>query len=99
MKRITCESLAGTPFVALNDLAHVSSRTIAAIPPEQVKGVRDEKEQKDYLHVPGMAAAHEAFLVRGQWPSASGWGRAPGEVVAPADLPRFHETVRSMARK
>ena len=87
------------PFVALNDLAHVSSKTIAAIPAPQVSGVREEKEQKDYLHVPGMAAAHENFLVRGAWPSASGWGREPGEVVTPADLARFHDTVRAMAAK
>src|ERR1700753_3256204 len=69
------------PFVALNDLAHVSSGTIAPIPPSLVTHVREEKEQKDYLHVASMAATHENFLVRGVWPSASGWGRAPGEVT------------------
>ncbi|HUR58798.1 MAG TPA: Gfo/Idh/MocA family oxidoreductase, partial [Opitutaceae bacterium] len=80
------------PFVLLNDLAHVSSGRIAPIPPAQVSGMREEKEQKDYLHVADMAAAHEAFLTKGVWPSACGWGRAPGEVVTPADLSRFHET-------
>jgi len=85
------------PFVALNDLAHVSSRRITPIPHDQVSGVRDEKEQKDYLHVSGMAAAHENFLSRGVWPSANGWGREPGEVVAPADVGRFHDVVRAMA--
>jgi predicted dehydrogenase len=87
------------PFVHLNDLAHVSSGHIASIPPGQVSGVRDEKEQKDYLHVADMAAAHEAFLAKGVWPSANGWGRAPGEVVTPADLVRFHDVVRAMAKK
>jgi predicted dehydrogenase len=85
------------PFVALNDLAHISSRTIAPIPSAQISGVREEKEQKDYLHVAHMTAAHEAFLVRGTWPSSSGWGRERGEVVTLADLPRFHEVVRGMA--
>lgn len=85
------------PFVALNDLAYVSSGKITAIPPNQVSGMRDEKEQKDYLHVASMIAAHDNFLVRGLWPSASGWGREPGEVVTLADLPRFHPTVRAMA--
>jgi hypothetical protein len=84
-------------FVALNDLAHISSGRIAPIPPALVSGMRDEKEQKDYLNVAGMTAAHENFLVRGAWPGANGWGREPGEVVTPADLPRFHDVVRAMA--
>ncbi len=87
------------PFVALNDLAHVSSRTIARIPPAQVSGMRDEKEQKDYLHVTNMVAAHENFLGHGTWPGASGWARDTGEVVTPADLPRFHDVVRMMASR
>ena len=87
------------PFVMLNDLAHVSSRHIATLPTELVTAVREEKEQKDYLHVASMAAAHENFLVRGVWPGANGWGRAPGEVATPADLPRFRDTVRAMAGK
>jgi len=86
-------------FVALNDLAHVSSGTITPIPATQVAGVRDEKEQKDYLKVSGMAAAYENFLERGLWPGAGGWGRERGEVVTLADLPRFHDVVRGMARK
>jgi predicted dehydrogenase len=87
------------PFVALNNLAHISSRRIASIPAELVAAIRDQKEQKDYLHVASMTAAHENFLVRGAWPSSSGWGRAPGEVVTPADLPRFRDVVRAMAGK
>lgn len=87
------------PFVALNDLAHVSSGRIAPIPKALVSGVRDEKEQKDYLDVAGMKAAQEAFLVRGVWPGANGWERAPGDVATPADLARFHDVVRAMAGK
>lgn len=86
-------------FVALNDLAHVSSGRIAAIPAALVKGVREEKEQKDYFDVLGMTAAHENFLVRGAWPGANGWDREPGEVATAADLGRFHDVVRKMAGK
>jgi predicted dehydrogenase len=87
------------PFVALNDLAHVSSGRIASIPAALVSGLREAKEQKDYLNVAGMAAVQENFLVRGVWPGANGWDRATGEVVTPADLPRFHDIVRAMAAK
>lgn len=86
------------PFVALNDLAHVSSGIISPIPPALVSGVREEKEQKDYLNVASMAATHENFLVKGVWPGASGWERNPGEVVTLTDLTRFHEIVRAMAK-
>lgn len=84
------------PFVTLNDLAYVSTGTINPIPTSMRSWVRDEKEQKDYLHVDGMVTAHENFLVRGVWPSATGWGRAPAEVVTPADLPRFEMAIRTM---
>ena len=84
-------------FVALNDLAYISSREISTIPASLVSTVRDEKEQKDYLQVAGLVAAQETFLVRGIWPGASGWNRRPGEVATPADLPRFHQIVRAMA--
>ena len=87
------------PFVALNDLAHVSSRRIAPFPAALVSHVRDEKEQKDYINVAGMPAAQENFLLRGTWPGTTGWGREPGEVATPADLARFRDTVRAMAAK
>ena len=87
------------PFVVLNDLAYVSSGHIAPIPAAQVSGVRDEKEQKDYLHVASMMTVHENFLVRGVWPSACGWGREPAAVVTTAVLPRIHDVVRAMAAK
>lgn len=87
------------PFVALNDLAHVSSGRISPFPPELVTAVRDAKEQKDYVNVAGMQAAQENFLVRGTWPGSNGWGREPGAVVTLADLARFRDTVRAMAGK
>jgi predicted dehydrogenase len=87
------------PFVLLNNLAHVSSGTITPVPASMVRGVRDEKEQKDYLDISSMVAAHENFLVKGVWPSANGWRRATGDVATLADLPRFHDTVRAMAGK
>ena len=85
------------PFVALNDLAYLSSGKIASFPPALVTAVCDAKEQKDYVNVAGMPAAQENFLLRGIWPSTSGWTREPGAVVTPADLPRFRDTVRAMA--
>lgn len=85
------------PLVTLNALAYVSSGRIAAVPPSLLSYVRDEKEQKDYIHVSGMVTAHENFLVRGVWPSASGWGRTRGDVVTPADVNRLLPTVQAMA--
>jgi predicted dehydrogenase len=84
------------PFVALNDLAYVSSVKISPIPADLIAQVRDDKDQKDYLHVDGLAAAHERFLTKGVWPGANGWERQPGEVVTPADLTRFEPTVLAM---
>ncbi|HVU35984.1 MAG TPA: Gfo/Idh/MocA family oxidoreductase [Opitutaceae bacterium] len=84
------------PFVTLNDLAYISSGRILPLPPALISHVRDEKEQKDYLHVDGMTAAHESFLTRGIWPGASGWRDGPAEVVTPSDLPRLQATIRGM---
>jgi predicted dehydrogenase len=83
------------PFVILNDLAYVSTGRITALPTERLTGVRDEKEQKDYLNLAGMNTAIERFLDQGEWPGAT-WGREPGALVTPADLPRFHDTIRAM---
>jgi len=85
------------PFVVLNGLAHVSSGRILPIPAALVSLARDEKEQKDYLSVAGMAKVVENFLCRGIWPSYAGWRRDNGDVVTPADLARFQDVVRSMA--
>ena len=85
------------PFVTLNALAYISSGRITPIPTTLISGVRDEKEQKDYLNVAGLTSLVEQFLTRGSWPGANGWDRDRGEVVTPADLPRLNEALRSMA--
>ncbi len=85
------------PFVAVNDLAHISSGRITPIPAALVTHLRDEKDQKDYVSVAGLPAAMEQFLTRGQWPGANGWNRAPGAIATPADLPRLHAVLRAMA--
>jgi predicted dehydrogenase len=85
------------PLVVLNDLAHISSGSIHPIPPHLVAHERDEKEQKEYISVAGMAKTVDNFLCRGIWPGYAGWRRDNGEVVTPADLPRFHDVVRAMA--
>ncbi|PTX91840.1 gfo/Idh/MocA family oxidoreductase [Opitutus sp. ER46] len=84
------------PFVTLNALAYLSSGRITPLPADQLSWKRDEKEQKDYLQISGMAAVQENFLVRGVWPSAAGWARSPAEVATPADLPRLPATIREM---
>ena len=85
--------------VVLNDLAHVSSGRILPIPARLVSRSRDEKEQKEYLSVAGMAKVVERFLCRGVWPGYEGWRRDNGEVLDPSDLDRFQPTVRAMAEE
>ena len=85
------------PFVALNDLAYVSSGRIAPIPAALVTGERNDQDQKDYLQVAGLGATVEQFLARGLWPGANGWARAGGEVVTPADLPRLPDVLRALS--
>lgn len=87
------------PFVALNDLAHLSSGRIQPIPADRLSTTRDEKEQKEYLDVRGLTAAQDAFTLRGTWPGSSGWGREPGEVVTLGDLPRFQDAIRRMVAR
>ena len=87
------------PLVVLNDLAHVSSGQILPIPPHLVSTARDEKEQKEYLSVACLGKTVDNFLGRGIWPGHAGWRRDNGEVVTPADLPRFHDVVRAMAAR
>jgi len=85
------------PLVVLNDLSHVSSGSIVPIPEHLVTRERDEKEQKDYISITGLDKIVDRFLGRGIWPSYCGWRRDNGEVVTPADLGRFHATVRARA--
>jgi predicted dehydrogenase len=85
------------PFVALNDLAYISSGRIAPVPPGLVTRVRNEIDQKDYLDVANLGTSVEQFLARGLWPGANGWERDTGDVATPADLARFADVVRGMA--
>jgi predicted dehydrogenase len=85
------------PFVAVNDLAHISSGRITPIPDALVTRLRDDKDQKDYVSVAGLSAAMEQFLTRGLWPGVHGWNRDCGAVATPADLPRLHAVLREMA--
>ena len=84
------------PFVALNDLAYLSSGKISTIPASLIQGVRDEKEQKDYLSVSGLTRTIEQFLSKGIWPGSVGWERSVGEVVTHADLPRLRACITGM---
>lgn len=84
------------PFVALNNLAHVSADTITPFPAAVVSALRDEKDQQDYVDIAGMARAQESFLQGGTWPGTE-WMRSPGQVVTSGDLSRFHDVVHRMA--
>lgn len=84
------------PFVFLNDLAYVSTGEIVTLPASHYVQVRDEKEQKDYLEIVALAVAQDSFALRGIWPSTTGWSQRTSEVTTPADLSRFHETIRRM---
>ncbi len=84
-------------FVALNDLAYVSSREITTLPADARKQERDEQEQLDYLQVQGLASAQDRFLNHGTWPGGNRWPRPPGGIATPGDLPRFAATLRTMA--
>ena len=86
------------PFVALNDLAYLSSGSITRIPDSMIQAFRDEKEQKDYINVVGLPKVIEMFLSKGLWPGANGWGRDRGEVVTLADLPRLRTCIEAMAK-
>jgi predicted dehydrogenase len=87
------------PFVILNDLAYLSSGRIAPVPAARVSGVREEKEQKDYLSIAGLAATFDQFLIKGLWPGAGGWERDASEVVTPAELGRLPGVIRGMLRQ
>lgn len=86
------------PFVVVNDLAYISSGRIHSVPPARLSGVREEKEQKDYLSIAGLGTTVDQFLTRGVWPSAE-WGCPGGEVTTPGDLPRLADVIRSMQSK
>jgi predicted dehydrogenase len=84
------------PFVVLNDLAYISSGRITQIPASLIEGVRNSKEQKDYLDVAGIASTVDQFLIRGVWPGSSGWRRDRSEVATPAELHRLPAVLQTM---
>jgi len=86
------------PFVALNDLAHVSSGTIETLSGPGILSQRNEQDQKDYLIINSLEFAQTQFMNGGVWPSERGWKRsAPAQEVGLADLARFHDVIRAMA--
>lgn len=86
------------PFVALNNLAYVSSGEITPFPAACIRQVVGDKDAQLYVDVDGLPAAMDAFLASGDWPgTARGWRVSrPAGSVTPADLPRFLETLRAI---
>ncbi|EIP99786.1 putative dehydrogenase [Opitutaceae bacterium TAV1] len=82
-------------FVHFNGLSYVASGEITTIPAAARHFVRNEKDQRDYLNVTGLAGAMQTFLDEGRWPSETcGWPRQrPAAVVAPSDITRLGETI------
>ena len=86
------------PFVALNNLAYVSSRQITPLPASAVTVVKDDASKTVHFTVAGLAEAMRDFLAGGRWPgSTRGWRETQARVVGPADLAEFHATVRAIA--
>lgn len=83
------------PFVALNNLAYISSGQIHNIPDMLVQEVPIAEKKSCFLAVNGLNEAIDAFLNAGQWPQAQ-WGGTAGEVVGMKDLPRLRETLESI---
>jgi predicted dehydrogenase len=84
------------PFVLLNNLAHISAGEIHNFSPECVASYWNEREQKDYLEIAGLAQAQEAFLAEGIWPAHLGGPAGPPPLATPRDLGRFQATIEAM---
>jgi predicted dehydrogenase len=80
------------PFVHLNNLAYIASRTITTVKPPHVTPAAD-----GYLDVAGLPEAIDTFMADGRFPSAQQrpWAR-PGRSATPADLPTLETVVRAM---
>ncbi len=85
------------PFVHINNLAYLSSGTIAVHPADRVSTRRDGQDQTLYYHVEGLAEAMEAFLETGVWPGEHGWRTQSARLATVADLPRLDEAIRAIA--
>lgn len=85
-------------FVALNDLAYVSSQKIVTLAADQVRSQRNEQDQKNYFVINNLANTQDAFIHQGIWPSEAGWKRdAPARLVGPSELAQFRSVVHAMA--
>ncbi|MET0261323.1 MAG: Gfo/Idh/MocA family oxidoreductase [Rariglobus sp.] len=86
------------PFVAINNLAYVSSGTIDTFPASAIKSSINPQDNQTYLTVDGLRAALDDFLTHGRWPGAVRHWRAsaPAALVTPADLPRFMPSVQAI---
>lgn len=89
------------PFVALNNLAYISSGEITPFPPALVKRITHPQDAQTYLAVEGLPAALADFLTHGRWPGATlGWRTAaPAALVTPADLPRFIPALEALVAR
>jgi hypothetical protein len=89
------------PFVALNNLAYISSGEITPFPSALVKRITHPHDAQTYLAVEGLPAALADFLAHGRWPGADlGWRTAaPAALVTPADLPRFIPALEALVAR
>ncbi len=88
------------PFVWLNNLAYVSSGTIAAFPADAVSVREGEPANGAHLAVAGLADAMRAFLAHSSWPGETlGWRDAGASWATPWRLPEFHDVVRRLAEE
>lgn len=85
-------------FVALNNLAYISSGAITRIPEALVTEVPEQEKKSVFLEVSGLDEAIDAFLENGQWPQKV-WGGSSAEVVGLKDLPRLRQTLAAMSQK
>ncbi|MCF7838646.1 MAG: Gfo/Idh/MocA family oxidoreductase [Candidatus Marinimicrobia bacterium] len=72
------------PFVQLNGLIYVAAGGIAAVPAECVTRQAGSAVSGPVEAIEGLAAVADAFLARGEFPSAQGvaWGRPGGRAEA-----------------
>jgi len=80
------------PFVALNNLAYLSSGEITTFPAPAI--TTTPIDNHDYLSVAGLSIALREFTDHGYWPGTKrGWREFPFNPVSLSDLSRFHDTI------
>jgi predicted dehydrogenase len=86
------------PFVHLNDLAHISSMTIATLPPEKLTMEPHDMPGELCIAIKGIEDDVERFVECGIWPGEQSWGReAEPRIVTPQDLPELESVVEAMS--